>query len=123
LQAIPDFPLDASIYESVRGLFGAPATQVDLSHVKTVATFKLDQNYPNPFNPSTSISFAIPTKENVNIKIYNITGKEVATLLSRDMPAGNFVVEWDASDVPSGVYFYKINAGEYTDLKKCILIK
>ncbi len=83
----------------------------------------LSQNYPNPFNPITTIEFAIPKSEFVTLKIYNILGQEVATLVSDKLLSGNYKYNWDASTLASGVYMYKIEAGEYIQVKKLILMK
>lgn len=86
-------------------------------------TYSLAQNYPNPFNPSTSISFALPVTGNVELKVYDLLGKEVATLVNGSLTAGTHSVPFDASSLSSGVYIYKITAGEFTDSKKMVLIK
>jgi len=85
--------------------------------------FLLKQNYPNPFNPSTTIEFALPRAANVRLNIHNILGEKVETLVSRPMSAGSYSVIWDASSVPSGIYFYKITAGAFSETKKMTLIK
>ncbi len=86
-------------------------------------TYKLDQNYPNPFNPSTKISFALPKAGLVTLTVYNILGEETAVLINKQMPAGNQSIEWNASNYPSGVYFYKLKAGDFTETKKMVLVK
>ncbi|MFH2048770.1 MAG: T9SS type A sorting domain-containing protein, partial [bacterium] len=86
-------------------------------------TFALSQNYPNPFNPTTEIKFDVPTRSHTTLKVYNILGQEVETLIDEDTPAGRYVAEWDASQYSSGVYFYKINAGDFVDTKKMVLVK
>jgi hypothetical protein len=89
--------------------------------------FLLYQNYPNPFNPVTKIKFDIPPSKGArgmtSIIIYDILGREVATLVNEQFNQGTYEVEWDGSNYPSGVYFYKLDAGEFTDTKKMILIK
>lgn len=85
--------------------------------------FSLSQNYPNPFNPSTTIKFALPTTSNVKITIYNTIGKEVATLVNGTMEAGTHSAVWNASNNASGMYFFKIEAGNFTATKKMMLIK
>jgi photosystem II stability/assembly factor-like uncharacterized protein len=87
------------------------------------STFKLEQNYPNPFNPTTNITFALPISGNVELKIYDLLGREVATLVNTFVNAGTHMVPFDASALASGVYIYKINAGSFTDSKKMVLIK
>lgn len=89
----------------------------------TPNSFMLKQNYPNPFNPSTKISWSSTTSGHHTLKIYDITGNEVATLVDEFMPAGNNEVEFNASNFSSGVYFYKLVAGNQTETKKMILMK
>ncbi len=89
--------------------------------------FKLEQNYPNPFNPSTKIKFTIPSviasevkqSHPVTLKVYNVLGNEIATLVDEFKPTGTYEIEFDASSLSSGIYFYKLNAGEYSETKKC----
>lgn len=88
-----------------------------------VQEFRLMQNYPNPFNPSTSIEFSLPKAENVTIEVYNTLGQGVETLLDKNMQAGNHEVEFNAQNLSSGIYFYRIEAGKFQDVKKMILIK
>ncbi len=85
--------------------------------------FSLEQNYPNPFNPSTTISFTIPQKEVVTLKIYDLMGEEVAVILNEEKPAGSYSVSFDASHLSSGIYFYKIKAGSFIEAKKMVLMK
>jgi hypothetical protein len=85
--------------------------------------FSLSQNYPNPFNPSTKIVYNIPKQSHVRLVVYDILGKEITTLVNELTNAGSYEIDWDASPMPSGVYFYKIEAGNYTAIKKMILIK
>jgi hypothetical protein len=89
----------------------------------TQKNFRLDQNYPNPFNPSTIINYELPITNYVDLSIYNLLGQKVATLVSERQDAGYHQVEWDASGFASGVYYYKINAGEFQDVKKMILLQ
>ena len=89
----------------------------------TPLAFTLEQNYPNPFNPSTIISFKLPEQTNVELKVYDVLGNEVATLVNESKPAGNYEAEWNASNLPSGVYIYQLRAGTYTQMKKMILLK
>lgn len=85
--------------------------------------FKLEQNFPNPFNPTTKISFSLPQNESVKLKVFDISGKEVATLVNANMPQGQHSVEFNAAGLSSGVYFYKIDTGSFTDVKKMMLLK
>ena len=81
------------------------------------------QNYPNPFNPSTNINFTLPKTEYVTLKIYDILGKEVAILINQELNAGNHTKTWDANNLSSGVYFYRLTAGKFTETKKMILVR
>jgi len=85
--------------------------------------YELYQNYPNPFNPSTTIHFALPEEANVTLKVYNSMGKEVATLVNRILPAGYHSVVFNAVNMVSGIYFYKIEAGNYKSIRKMLLMK
>ena len=85
--------------------------------------YHLDQNYPNPFNPSTTIKFRIPNSEFTTLKVYNILGKEVATLVSKKMNPGNYTYTFDGKNLASGVYYYKLVAGDFGEVKKMILLK
>ncbi|MFH0735803.1 MAG: YCF48-related protein [bacterium] len=88
-----------------------------------VSTFELAQNYPNPFNPTTIIKYSINDKSNVSIKVYDILGKEVANLMNEEKPAGTYQVQFNAGGLASGIYFYSIKAGNFTNCKKMILVK
>lgn len=102
---------------------GTGSTGVDYENVTT--EFKLHQNYPNPFNPSTTIAFVIPegVVEMTTLKIYDILSNEVATLVNDTKSPGNYEVEFNSENLPSGIYFYKLTAGSFTETKKCILMK
>ena len=85
--------------------------------------FMLEQNYPNPFNPTTSIEYSVPSSEYVSLKVYDVLGNEVASLVNENKNAGSYRIDFNASTLSSGVYFYKITAGNYTETKKMMLIK
>ena len=85
--------------------------------------FNLYQNYPNPFNPVTNIKFDIPKDENVNITLFDVLGREVLTLTNEFRKAGKYNVMFDGSNLSSGTYFYRIEAGDFVDTKKMVLIK
>ena len=87
------------------------------------SSFELNQNYPNPFNPSTTISFSLPTKSFVTLKIFDVMGKEVSDIVSEELLPGNYSQQWDASNMPSGVYFYRLQAGSFTETKRLVLMK
>jgi hypothetical protein len=86
-------------------------------------TFTLEQNYPNPFNPSTKIKFSVPVTGQVKLAIYNLVGEEVAVLVNEISEAGFYETTFDASKLPSGPYFYSLQAGSFVETKKMILIK
>lgn len=88
-----------------------------------VKDFRLNQNYPNPWNPTTTISFQVPKTSFVTIKVFTITGKEVRTLVSREMNPGSYEVDFDGTTIPSGVYFYRMHAGDFTATRRMILVK
>lgn len=85
--------------------------------------FTLSQNYPNPFNPTTTIEYSIPQNSFVNLKVYNVLGQEVASLVNQEQKASNYTVSFDASQLASGIYFYKIQAGNFSLTKKMLLLK
>ncbi len=85
--------------------------------------YSLGQNYPNPFNPVTKINFSIPVNGLVTLKVFDVLGREVASLVDKQMNAGSFTVNFDASRLSSGVYFYRLTSGEFTDIKKLMLVK
>ena len=111
----------------------------DINEEFTATNFYLSQNYPNPFNPTTKISFVIPNevknlshsrnteyyseKQNVTLKVYDVLGREVATLVNEQKPAGSYEAPFDASKLSSGIYFYRLKAGSFVETKKMILIK
>ena len=94
-----------------------------LSKVVIPESYSLNQAYPNPFNPTTTLSFAIPVDNEVTLSIYNLQGREVATLINANMKAGYHSIIWDASVNASGIYFVKMMAGEYINTQKLMLIK
>ncbi len=87
------------------------------------AKYNLSQNYPNPFNPSTTIKYELPNNGFVSLKVYNILGREVASLINKNQNAGAYTINFNASNLASGIYYYRIHAGNYTQTKKMILLK
>lgn len=85
--------------------------------------FNLSQNYPNPFNPTTKINFDVPQNEFITLKIYDNLGKEIVTLVNEKLTPGTYSVDWNASEYPSGVYFYRLQSDNFTQTKRMILIK
>ena len=86
-------------------------------------SFNLSQNYPNPFNPTTKINFSVPENGLVTLKIYDILGKEVMTLLNETVSAGNYDITFNGSNLASGAYFYRVESGEFSAIKRMVLIK
>ena len=114
--------------DAFRIIFREPITEIDENTVPSA--FKLFQNYPNPFNPSTTISFTIPSSteyysvlQTVTLKVYDILGNEVATLVNENKPAGVYNVQFTMYNLPSGVYFYTLKAGSFSETKKMLLLK
>jgi photosystem II stability/assembly factor-like uncharacterized protein len=112
-----------SVYKSLE-------STVSIHNISTEipSKYSLSQNYPNPFNPTTKIRFAIPTDitsqtSNVKIIIFDILGKEIETLVNEQLIAGTYETQWNASSYPSGVYFYKLSAGDFSETKKMLMIK
>jgi hypothetical protein len=87
------------------------------------AHFELGQNYPNPFNPSTTVSFSLSSKAFVSVKVFDVSGREVATIVSEELPAGVYTRQWNAAGLASGVYFYRLHAGSFSETKKLILLR
>ena len=104
-------------------LYTSNPVSVIEEEVFEVKGFYLSQNYPNPFNPATNISYSISQRSFVTLKIYDVLGNEIATLINKELRAGSYEVEFDASNLPSGIYFYQIRAGAFVDTKKLILMK
>ena len=99
------------------GLTGVLASRISPN------TFELMQNYPNPFNPSTTIAFNLPSRSFVSLKVFDVLGREVSTIVSQELQAGSYRREWNAANMTSGVYFYRIQAGTFAETKKLLLLK
>ncbi|GAB4297893.1 MAG: hypothetical protein Kow0098_22540 [Ignavibacteriaceae bacterium] len=103
----------------------------DASHVTVVKTeenglpkqFYLDQNYPNPFNPLTRINFTITDQVSVDLTVYDIPGREIVNLVNEVKQAGTYEIKFNAGDLPSGIYFYRLKAGHFSDVKKMVLLE
>ena len=85
--------------------------------------FSLEQNYPNPFNPATTISFSLPAQSFVSLKVFNALGREVSELVSDELQAGTYLRQWNAAGLASGMYFYRLQAGQFSETKKLVLIR
>jgi hypothetical protein len=110
------------------GLAKSPIEPVSVENEQNQPTeFILEQNYPNPFNPNTVISYQLPVSSEVTLKVFDVLGNEIATLVDEYKPAGTYEAEFNTSSInyfpSSGVYFYQLRAGEYTAVKKMVLLK
>ncbi len=103
--------------------YGNLLVSVDETGPVLPTKFSLSQNYPNPFNPSTKIKYAVSSRQFVTLKVYDVLGNEIATLVNEEKPAGSYEVEFIAKDFPSGVYFYQLKAGTFMQTKKMILLR
>ena len=102
---------------------GIPLSVEDEESLITLTEYNLLQNFPNPFNPTTRIKFQIVEQGNVSLKVYDILGKEVTTLVNEERSAGTYEATFDASELTSGIYFYKLQAGSFVETKKMILLR
>lgn len=98
-------------------------TAVKLSESEIPSEFSLSQNYPNPFNPTTSISFSLPARSFVSLKVFDILGREVSTIVSEELQAGSYTRQWNAAQMANGVYFYCLQAGTFSEIKKLVFLK
>ncbi len=107
--------------EIINDLLGIVGVEESIS--SSPLSFILNQNYPNPFNPVTTINYALPSTSKVLLIIYNLRGEEIARLVDGIQPTGLHQITWDASGVASGIYFYRIQAGDYIQTRKMVLLK
>jgi hypothetical protein len=126
--AVPTFYTDwkaqlATEEATIKGWLDGGVSDVEPTTDALPLTYDLGQNYPNPFNPSTRISYAVPQTGLVTLKVFNLLGMEVATLFSGDQVAGTHEVTFNASQLSSGVYFYRLEAGKTTLTRKMVLLK
>ncbi len=96
---------------------------VENDPVQMPFSYRLSQNYPNPFNPVTTIEYSLKTAGRVNVAIFNILGQKVQTLVDEHKPAGEYSIKFDGARLSSGVYLYKIQAGDFVDTKKMVIMK
>jgi len=116
-------PADRSQWKTFFKKFSDLLVGINPISTEIPAQFRLEQNYPNPFNPSTKIVFALPKNGDVNLKIYDLTGKEAGVFINGYYAAGTYSIELNLSSLASGVYLYKIQAGGFTDVKRMVLVK
>jgi len=118
------YGIDDTLGIVVYDTFGDPTSVSVSENPKSVPkSFELSQNYPNPFNPSTKIKFTVPTVSYVSLIVFNSLGQEVQTLAREEKSEGIYEVSFNASNLPSGTYFYRIQAGDFVETKKMLLLK
>ena len=136
-QAIAYYNYDGILEDRSGGIhnpkFAVELLQTSLSELKNAVgvektdilpkTYSLEQNYPNPFNPTTTIKFSIPKASNVKVTVFDAIGREVAVLVNEQLNAGSYDVDWNAGSITSGIYLYRIESGDFTSVKKMILLK
>jgi len=110
-------------FPGMEGFFEANIIGITPISSEVPNRFSLSQNYPNPFNPVTDIKFDIAAATNVKLTVMNMLGQEVEVLVNQNLSAGTYKADWNASNYPSGIYFYKLEAGDFVDVKKMILVK
>jgi hypothetical protein len=101
----------------------SPITSVNISKKELPINYSLNQNFPNPFNPTTTINYSVPKSSFVTIKIYDVLGREVTTLVNENKPIGNYSVQFNAAKLTSGIYFYRMQAGDFVQTKKLVVLK
>lgn len=124
-------PFPDTMYVDYVRVYQPATNMVEDGHDRVPGHFDLSQNYPNPFNPSTTISFALPAQSFVSIKVFDLIGREVITLVSEELVAGNYSRQWNATGIPSGIYFYRFvanarpsgQASTFIGTKKLVLLK
>ena len=100
-----------------------PITGIVENEVNLPLEYAIKQNYPNPFNPTSTINYSIPKNSFVTLKVFDLLGSEIATLVNNLQPQGNYDIEFDGNQLTSGIYFYRLQAGEFVETKKMVLIK
>jgi hypothetical protein len=123
LEQMPAVVRDSITARSIRWLMENVVVGTDRSTNNQPGSFSLEQNYPNPFNPTTKIKYALPKASHTTLKVYDVLGNEVATLVNNEKQAGSYEVEFNASALSSGVYFYKLQSGGFIQTKKMIVLK
>jgi len=121
--ADPRYFTGGSLLPTLTALINGALTAVNPLNNEVPMVYSLSQNYPNPFNPVTNIKFSIPAAGNVKLVIFDILGREVKTLLNDVKPAGNYVVDFNAAELSSGAYFYRLESGNFVETKKMLLVK
>jgi hypothetical protein len=116
--------LDTGFVQPTGVVLFVPSSLVTVDkEVLVPSDYALEQNYPNPFNPTTTISFSLPSKTFVTLKIFDALGREVSVVLGEELSPGTYSRQWNSANAPSGVYFYRLQAGQYTETKKMLLLR
>ncbi|MCB0262916.1 MAG: T9SS type A sorting domain-containing protein [Calditrichaeota bacterium] len=102
---------------------GTGIVAIDDDQPAVAKAFSLEQNYPNPFNPETRIRYSVPKSANVTLSVYNLVGQKVAVLVNETQASGTYEISFDASHLSSGVYFYQLQAGEFSNVRKMLLTR
>ena len=117
----------SAVQNDIKRIFPASEKKGNTDNINTVVPleYKLNQNYPNPFNPSTKISYEIMNPGFISLKIYDLLGREIAELINETKEAGRYTIDFNAAkySLASGIYFYRIKAGEFVDTKRMVLVK
>ena len=118
------YQIMSGIGHNIHGVLWTTHVQEDFEQISTrPSAYRLEQNYPNPFNPTTTIRFALPRCSQVSLILYNILGQTIATLVDKQLPAGEYQVTLHGDRLSSGVYFYRIVAGDFAQARKLVLLK
>lgn len=128
---IGDIEIHPTTRELVAGTYGRSMYKIDLNLIPSniesskpiVSCFNLEQNYPNPFNPSTNIKYTIEQTTNVVLKVFDILGNQITTLVNEEKSAGTYEVKFNAVGLSSGIYFYKLKSGNFSQTKKMLLLR
>ena len=116
-------PAGQNSYRAFRFNLNSVITNTGYNSAAIPEKFTLLQNFPNPFNPSTNINYAIPKGSNVKLTVFNLLGQEIATIVNKFQNAGSYSIKFDAGNLTSGIYFYKLEAGDFVEVKKMCLIR
>jgi hypothetical protein len=120
-QLCPPYPSCIEDYVGEQDTTNCPP--LSISELTIPIQYTLHQPFPNPFNPTTSISFSIPEQSQTSLKVYDIKGNLISTLLNQTLNVGHHQIEWNGENLSSGTYFIRINSGEFSDVKKVVLVK